>query len=151
MGRGSRAEAARAAARRRSKNPEQPAERRRYRWSDAELRVALGALVGRLGIEVFPTQREFFAAGEQRLWAAITRRGGSQRWSDELGLALRSQQDRRPYSERAAIADARRVLAQTGAKHLPNAMRLRELGYSKLATRVTETGGARRFEVTHHL
>jgi len=29
-----------------------------------------------------------------------------------------SQQDRRPYSEQEAVADARRVLAQTGARHL---------------------------------
>jgi hypothetical protein len=119
-------------------------------WSDdAEIERALRQFTD--GRSHFPTRSEFDQAGKQDLRCAVTDYGGSEYWAARLGLALTErQQASRPYNDDDAIADARTVIAANHGR-LPGARVLRAAGYGRLATKVQDAGGARRFCVLHGL
>ena len=114
------------------------------RWHDAEsLRFELESFCAGRG--TFPTSREFNDAKRSDLRRAVADFGGAAYWAHELGMAVR--QDRSPYDVADAVADARQVIAEEG--YLPNAKRLTELGYARLAKAVRKTGGAAAFQREH--
>lgn len=54
------------------------------RWPEELIRSELERFCS--GREVWPTEREFIAAGENPLYRAASRNGGVARWADQLGL-----------------------------------------------------------------
>jgi len=139
-----------AAAKRRSESSEQHLERRALSLVRRRAAHRAGRPVGRLGVGMFPTQREFSlpanSGSGQRSCDAAAVSAGPTSWDWRCAPAGPSALLR--------AGSGRRRPSRSGANrrpHLPNAMRLRELGYSKLATRVTQTGGARHFEARHGL
>ena len=53
-------------------------------------------------------------------------------WAQRIGKPLRPGQDRRPYGVEDATLDAKRLLMELG--RLPGTVRIRELGYPRLAS-----------------
>ena len=58
-----------------------------------------------------------------------------------MGRTLGSMQDRSAFPESAAVAEARELIEHHG--HLPSAVRLRDVGHSRLSYLVEQAGGAR--------
>jgi hypothetical protein len=79
----------------------------------------------------------------------VSRRHGAAYWARLLGLQLRSRQDKEPLTDEDAVAQARALIEQMG--HLPGANKLRQLGYSRLATAVYHGGGSETFCRQHGL
>ncbi len=57
-------------------------------WTEARIRTELQAFC--TGRDVWPTEREFAAAGKRKLYNAASRNGGVRRWAAELGVARRA-------------------------------------------------------------
>lgn len=117
------------------------------RWADENIERELRAFVG--DRRDFPTRAEFERAGRSDLRAAVRDFGGVAYWAQRVGLRLRPGQDRAPYGAQDAVLDTKAVIAAEG--HLPNAKRVRELGYPRLSTYIGRCGGVARFLTKHRL
>jgi hypothetical protein len=113
------------------------------RWTAEKLEAALREFIGeRPG---WPTAPEFVSAGRIDLRDAVKRHGGAVEWARRLGKELRPGQDRTPYEESDAVADAREIVRLRGS--LPSQRVIRALGYPRLASFLQHRypGGVRRF------
>jgi hypothetical protein len=125
----------------------QAGSRRRAPWTDERIEQELRRFTTERSS--WPTQREFEQAGLGHLAKAVSRRYGATHWARVLGLELRPSQDKEPFTEEDAVKQARAIIAQLG--HLPGANKLRQLGYSRLATVVLHAGGGDAFCRMHGL
>ncbi len=112
-----------------------------YRWTTERLRSALEAFFANeyTSARVWPRATEFESLGRSDLREAIKRHGGATFWARELGREMDPRQERSPYLDANARADAQTVLEALGA--IPGSARLRELGYSRLAGYFKRCGG----------
>jgi hypothetical protein len=107
------------------------------------------------GWTTFPTTEQLRAVRRSGLIRRINQAGGVKAVAEMTGLALTTPQvqsaigERRKYSDREAVADARAVIAEEG--FLFGANKLRQLGYPQLAYRVLQAGGATAFCRKHGL
>lgn len=112
-----------------------------WKWTEERIEEELLEFV--TGDE-WPSQAEFVREGRQDLVGAVSRTGGVVFWARKLGLKLRPEQDRTPYSDRHAKADAEVFIERHG--YLPSARRLREEhGEVRLARAVRRAGGTKAF------
>lgn len=118
-----------------------------YKWSFDRLREELAEYLG--DRPDWPTADELRTAGRHDLLNAVNRMGGAGVWAKEMGRSFGSMQDRSPYSQGAALRDAAALIDRFG--RVPNAVRLRQLGYSRLAYVSRRPGGARAFSRQHGL
>jgi hypothetical protein len=116
-------------------------------WTEARIAAELSAFTE--GRREWPTRSEFQAAGRLGLWKAVSHHGGVGTWAQQMGLPLRSPQDRRPRTEVELVAEAQAIIRDCG--RLPNAKRLRAMGHAKLASTVMKAGGAARFREAHDI
>lgn len=112
-----------------------------YRWTTARLRAELKAFLANeyLHPTAWPRAMEFESLGRSDLRQAIKRHGGATFWARELGREMDPRQERSPYLDADALADAQAVLAVVGA--VPCDARLRQLGYNRLAGYFKRCGG----------
>lgn len=124
------------------------------RWTDGRLRSELSAYLAdrkRLtGKSDWPTAVEMETTGYHALRSAIRDHGGATYWANQLGIELSSGQDRGLYETPDAVADMQKLLDRLGV--IPGAIRIRRLGYSRLASLLGRyPGGALGFCRDHHL
>ncbi len=121
------------------RSPARPASP--YRWTAGRLRAELeGFLANEYAHPTaWPRATEFESLGRSDLRQAIKRHGGATFWARTLGRQMDPRQERSPYLDADARADAQAVLAALGA--IPGSPRLRELGYSRLAGYFKRCGG----------
>jgi hypothetical protein len=79
----------------------------------------------------------------------VSRGHGAAHWAEVLGLTLGSRQDKEPFTDAEAAAQAQALISDLG--HLPGANKRRQLGFNRLATAVYHGGGARGFCDKHGL
>lgn len=101
---------------------------------DRELRLALRDRPD------WPPVREWEAAGKGALYAAVCRCGGPDYWAARLGVEKLDRLGRKPYSDDQARADAEVLIERLG--HLPGPKRMRQEGFSRLASWVTKRYGS---------
>lgn len=80
--------------------PPLKATRSPKRWTEQRIHRELQQFYA--GRDVWPTEREFIAAGRRALYAAASRNGGVARWATELGLVR--ERSRSPSAASAASA-----------------------------------------------
>jgi len=156
MGRGARGDCAAIPARAARRLPSRTAGRESQRiWSDAlirsELELYLEVRVPEPGREhYFPTSKELAAVGLDNLRGAIRDHGGAAYWAAQLDCELDPRQERTPYSEADALAEARVVVAALG--YLPGSNQIRrDFGLHRLASLLRRNGGAKVFAEKHRL
>lgn len=111
------------------------------KWSEERIEKELRRLASENGGRL-PTSAQLVKLRLTGLQEALGRRGIGY-WSERLGIPLAPGQDRSPYGIARARLDVAEVLARHG--RLPNANRLRELGYPRLAGFIVKHGGIKKF------
>lgn len=118
-----------------------------YRWTFDRIHEELAEYLG--DRTDWPTVDELRDADRQDLVNAVDRAGGAHAWANVMGCTLRPRQDRTPYPEDSARSEAQAIIARYG--RLPSAVKVRQLGYSRLSYVIEKAGGAQAFCLEHGL
>lgn len=117
------------------------------RWTEERIFADLQRVLA--GRQDWPKVAEFRAAGAMRLYKAVIQHGGIPYWAERMGFRLGIGQGDKRYLHEDAARDATAVVARCG--YVPNAKKLRELGFRALANFLDHNGGYKRFCEQHGL
>ena len=115
------------------------------RWTEERVARELEAWFARRCFDAWPTYRTFVRDRHKGLHAELMRRGGPDRWADELGVPVVAHPRGRRRSDDEVRAELRALLRQHRPGRFPTQAWLREHGPAGLASAVSSSGGTQRW------